>query len=72
MELVTESRIEGDCEGFDGERVFELVNGERWVQAVYKYKYRYKYRPVAKIWRDGGQHYIELEGMDDIIQVRRG
>jgi len=38
MELVTESRIEGECEGFDGDRVFELVNGQKWQQAIYKYK----------------------------------
>jgi hypothetical protein len=71
MELVSESRIEGECEGFDGDRVFELVNGQKWQQAVYKYKYRYSYRPVAKIWRDGGQHHIEIEGMGEMIQVRQ-
>ena len=71
MELVTESRIEEACEGFDGDRVFELVNGQKWQQAVYRYRYCYRYRPVAKIWRDGGQHCIEIEGMDEMIQVRR-
>ncbi len=41
MDLITESSIEGECEGFDGDRVFELVNGQQWQQAVYRYKYRY-------------------------------
>jgi hypothetical protein len=71
MELVIESRIEGECEGFDGDIVFELVNGIKWQQSVYKYKYRHKYRPLAKIWRDGGLYYIEIEGMEEMVQVRR-
>ena len=71
MDLVIESRIEGECDGFKGDRVFELVNGQKWQQAVYKYKYRYRYRPTAKIWRDGGCYFVELEGMDEMIQVRR-
>lgn len=72
MELITTNRIEGECEGFDGDRIFELVNGQKWQQAVYKYKYRYKYRPVAKIWRDGKSgYYIDIEGMGEVIKVRR-
>jgi hypothetical protein len=29
MDLITESSVEGECEGFDGDRVFELVNGQK-------------------------------------------
>lgn len=71
MELITTSRIEGECEGYDVDRIFELVNGQKWQQAVLKYKYRYKYRPVVKIWRDVSGYHIEIEGMGEMIKVRR-
>jgi hypothetical protein len=29
MDLITDSSIEGECEGFDGDRVFDLVNGQK-------------------------------------------
>ncbi len=71
MDLITDSSIEGECEGFDGDRVFDLVNGQKWQQAVYRYKYRYRYRPSVRIWRDGSGDYIEIEGMDELVRVRR-
>lgn len=71
MDLITDSRVEGECEGFDGDRVFELVNGQKWQQAVYRYKYRYRYRPSVRIWRDASGDYIEIEGMDELVRVRR-
>jgi hypothetical protein len=61
----------GECEGFNGDRVFELVNGQKWQQAVYRYKYRYRYRPSVRIWRDARGDYIEIEGMDELVRVRR-
>jgi hypothetical protein len=71
VDLITESSIEGECEGFDSHRVFELVNGQEWQQTDYRYKYRYRYRPSARIWRDASGDYIELEGMDELVRVRR-
>lgn len=71
MDLITDSSIEGECEGFDGDRVFDLVNGQKWQQAVYRYKYRYRYRPSVRIWRDASGDYIEIEGMDELVRVRR-
>ncbi len=71
MQLVTESRIEGDFEGFDGDRVYRLVNGQKWQQAHFKYRYFYQYQPVARIWNDGGQYLLDVEGMNEMIAVRR-
>jgi hypothetical protein len=71
VDLITESSIEGECEGFDSNRVFELVNGQKWQQAAYRYKYRYQYRPSVRIWRDAIGDYIEIEGMDELVPVRR-
>lgn len=71
MQLKYDSRIEGEFEGWNGDRVFELTNGSKWQQKRHKYKYRYKYRPKAKIWQDGSTHYLEVDCMNENIEVRR-
>ncbi|WP_419893632.1 hypothetical protein [Oceanobacillus kimchii] len=71
MELYKESRLEGESEGFEGETVFELSNGQKWEQVEYYYKYRYKYRPLVKIYKDGIRYYIEIQGIDRKVRVRR-
>ena len=71
MKLVAESRIDGEFEGFDRDRVFELTNGQRWQQAVHGYRYHFLYRPVARIWSDGASHYLEIEGVEGKVLVRR-
>jgi len=60
---VIESRIVGEFTGWEGETVFELDNGQKWQQARYSYRYHYKYRPRARVHRDGGRHYLEVEGV---------
>jgi len=71
MELVVESKIVGQFSGWDGDNVYELTNGQKWQQSRYKYRYRYKYRPEAKVWKDGSHHYLEVEGMYEMVDVRR-
>lgn len=71
MQLVTSSFVRGEFTGWEGETVVELDNGERWQQARYMYKYRYRFRPRVKIWRAGGKYFIEVDGMDEKMEVRR-
>jgi hypothetical protein len=71
MEKVSESRIDGSFNGWTGRGAYALVNGQVWKQVGYKYSYRYAYRPKAIVWRDGGKNYLEVEGMSEIIEVRR-
>lgn len=71
MQLVTESRIAGEFSGWDGDTVFALDNGMKWQQARYAYRYHYAYRPRARVFRDGGRILLEVEGMNDVIEVRR-
>jgi len=71
MKLHSQGRIRGECNGFESGRVFEMDNGLKWQQAESIYRYRYKFRPVAKIWENGGSYYIEIEGMDEKVRVRR-
>lgn len=71
MELKKNSHIVGEFKGWDGDNVYELDDRSKWQQVRYKYKYKYKYRPKAKIWKDGSKYMLEVEGMSDMIQVRR-
>ena len=71
MELEYESRIVGEFAGWEGDNVYELANGTKWQQVRHKYEYRYKDQPEARIWKDGAKYLLEIEGMDEMIQVRR-
>ena len=39
MELIKETKLEGEFEGYDEDQIFTFTNGEKWKQAKYKYKY---------------------------------
>ena len=71
MELKFESRIDGEFEGWDGETIFQLINGTTWKQYKYAYKYSYKYRPKVRIWKDGNKFFLDVEGLNKMLQVVR-
>jgi hypothetical protein len=66
-----ESRIEGDFEGWDGETLFMLDNGQIWEQAAYSYAYHYAYRPKVLIYPIDGRWEMQVAGMTRSVQVRR-
>lgn len=68
---VIESQIEGEFNGWDGETIFKLVNGQVWQQSTYAYTYSYKYRPKVMIIPANGGFAMQVEGMDQRIQVVR-
>jgi len=71
MELYKESKLVDESNGFDGETVFELDNGQKWKQVEYYYRYRYKYRPKVQIFRDGGRYLLKIEGIDKLVRVQQ-
>jgi len=66
-----ESRISGDFEGWDGETVFVLDNGQIWQQSSYAYHYHYAYRPEVLIYRVGARYKMKVEGVSESIYVHR-
>jgi len=68
---VIEGRIDGDSEGFDGETIFKLRNGQIWIQTDGYYRYRYKYAPEVLIYRSGSGYKLKLEGIDRAVSVQR-
>jgi hypothetical protein len=53
--------------------VFILSKGihKKWQQVEDRYQFRSAYQPKAKLLRDGSKHYLEVEGMDDMVEVTR-
>jgi peptidoglycan hydrolase-like protein with peptidoglycan-binding domain len=68
---VIESHIRGNFEGWEGETLFFLDNGQIWQQASYAYTYHYAYRPKVIIYKTGGGHKMSVEGVSDSIYVKR-
>lgn len=70
--LIYESQIKGSFQGYKNrETLFELTNGRVFKQDEYKYHYSYMYRPNVKVYQEGSTYYLEVEGMDERVQVKK-
>jgi hypothetical protein len=68
---VIESQIDGDFEGWDGETIFKLTNGQIWQQTGYDYTYSYAYMPEVTIYKTSGGWKMKVEDVEETIYVRR-
>jgi len=69
---VIESWISGTFNGWDGDTVVTLMNGQTWRQAEYHYDYGYAYGPDVVIYDSliyGWRMWVE--GWDDWVRVER-
>lgn len=66
-----ESQIDGTFEGWSGETVFKLTNGQIWQQSSYAYTYHYAYRPDVLVYSGSGGCKLKVDGVSDSISVRR-
>lgn len=66
-----ESEIAGEFNGWDGESVFKLTNGQIWEQAEYDYEYEYDFMPEVIIYPTNRGCRMKVEGVDSTILVRR-
>ena len=66
-----ESTIEGDFEGWEGETIFKLDNGQIWQQLGYEYTYSYSFRPDVTIYQSSAGCTLKVEDEDDTITVHR-
>jgi hypothetical protein len=60
MANAIESRIGGEFNGWSGDTVFELQNGQIWKQARYAYWYHYAYHPEVVIYESNGGYVLCL------------
>ena len=66
-----ETSIDGEFEGWTGDTVFKLMNGQIWKQSSYNYTYSYKYSPSVLIFKSGGLCKLKVDGVDGEISVDR-
>ncbi|MBL66855.1 MAG: hypothetical protein CMO74_00160 [Verrucomicrobiales bacterium] len=65
------SRIKGEFEGWDGDTIFVLDNGQVWKQAAYAYFYKYAYRPKVTIIPNKTGHLLQVEGVSKLLPIKQ-
>ncbi len=66
-----ESRVDGEFEGWEGDTVVKLTNGQIWEQSEYHYEYSYSYMPRVTIFQSRGQCKMLVDGVDEPVGVNR-
>jgi hypothetical protein len=66
-----ESRIDGVFSGYEGGRVYCLMNGQEWHQASDREEIAFREDPVARVLTDGIDHFLDVEGCDGLVRVHR-
>ncbi|MBK1890777.1 hypothetical protein Undi14_12110 [Undibacterium sp. 14-3-2] len=64
------SQINGEFNGWDGDTVVKLVNGQVWQQSEYWYHYHYAYMPRVTITNEGG-YKMTVAGIPRAVRVER-
>jgi plasmid maintenance system killer protein len=68
---VIESSIDGEFEGWEGETIIKLMNGQIWQQTEYYYEYMYAYMPSVIIFNSHGMPKMKVEGIDKAVGVEQ-
>lgn len=66
-----ESRIDNTFEGWTGNTLFQLANGQVWQQAEFGYYYHYAYRPEVVIYYSALGCKMLVAGTDRTLLVKR-
>ncbi len=64
-----ESQISGNFNGWEGETVVKLMNGQIWQQTEYWYYYHYAFMPKVLIYKSGGGLKMKVDGIDKAVGV---
>lgn len=69
---VTESKIDGEFNGWEGETAYRLTNGQVWKQCSYSYEYTYSYMPEVLIYNTGTGYKMQVEGTNaDVVLIKQ-
>jgi len=66
---VIEGRIDGDFEGWEGETIVKLMNGDIWQQTEYYYYYHYAYSTKVTIIKSGSSYKMKVDGVEKTVAV---
>lgn len=64
------SRVDGEFNGWEGDTVVKLENGQVWQQSEYWYHYHYAYMPDVTITNNGG-YKMSVAGVPQAVRVER-
>jgi hypothetical protein len=65
------TNIDGAFNGWEGDTIFQMMDGSIWKQSSYDYTYHYAYNPEVLIYRKNGGYHMRVKGVDDEIMVTR-
>jgi hypothetical protein len=68
---VIETQVDGEFNGWEGETIVKLMNGQIWQQVEYHYEYHYAYMPNVLIYPSSGGFKMKVEGTSQAIGVQR-
>jgi len=68
---IVETSIDGTFNGWKGETIWKMDNGDIWQQSSYDYFYSYSYHPKVLIYRDGGNWKMKVHGENREISVKK-
>jgi hypothetical protein len=68
---VIETQVDGEFNGWEGETIVKLINGQIWQQTEYHYEYHYAYMPKVLVYPSGGGFKMKVEGTSQAIGVQR-
>lgn len=66
-----ETQMAGEFEGWTGETIFKMDNGQIWQQVSFGYTYRYAFRPKVMIIKTNGAYKMKVDGVAGTIFVKR-
>jgi hypothetical protein len=66
-----ESKIDGEFEGWDGETIFKLTNGQIWQQTDYQITISLKFMPKVILYKTESNYKMQVEGIEKSISVKR-
>jgi hypothetical protein len=70
--VVANTCISGSFEGWSGNTLFPLCDGEVWQQSSYTYIYHYAYRPNVLIYVGlYGGYVMKVDGVSETVSVVR-
>ena len=69
-QLLKQSQIDGEFNGFNDEIVFPLMDGTFYYQSAYKYNYYHAYCPNVRIYQNGYIKILIADGLDDYAEIQ--
>ena len=65
------SQIDGDFDGWEGDTIVELTNGQIWKQDDFHIEYHFAFMPKVLVYKDGSSWKMHVDGCRKDVKVRQ-